>query len=590
MLYCPHPTESLFNEGHLCHFEKKIVDDPTMCMCVSAASFFLLTFSTATNMAVDALRGGMVAMEADKRKSQQQAAIPEDEYMTFDKSAKNIPCPGPYFSRSSPEIIACRGIDQFVFEVFEGFFCCTIASTTTLEQQRQQLQLQQQQLLQQQQQQFAVPQNVRKWTYRGQDMLGLAEEDRVGLGDGNGAGIAISAQGTVLAVASRYNDNIGSDAGSVQVYQYGNFGWQPYGDALTGQHGGEYFGFSVTLNHEGTRLAVGSVRHAGNAGIYQGQVRVYQSRSFLDLANDPSLIKGVWQQVGDPLVGNSKLDNFGHSVSFNANGEILAVGAVQHVGGTDLGYVHVYQNTGESSWMLMGHPLVSEQHGNRFGNAVCLNDEGNVIAVGAHNHDKNDGESSGMVQVFHFKRGWNPLGQVLLGEGPGDLFGGSLSLSGDGMTLAVGAQHNNGSGGGDDNKTKPSSGHVRVFQFYTPDASWQQVGPDIDGQGDGHGAGISVSLADNRVAVGAVYASGSKQEKEESGEVRVYEYEPRQNQWVQLGQTLYGDRGGDHLGHSVAFSSRGDILAMSAPHATTSNGNQSGMVRVVEMQPSTCNP
>ena len=497
-------------------------------------------------------------------------AVPEDELITFDKAAKNVPCPGPYFSRSSPEILACAGIDQFVFEVFEGFFCCTIATTTEQQQAKQRQQDNNNRL-------SSSSSSSSDWTHKGQDMLGLADEDRVGLGDGNGAGIALASNGKILAIGSRYNDNIGSDSGLVQVYRFGDFGWQPFGSGLTGLHGGEYFGFSVALSHNGTVVAIGAVRHADKAGIYQGQVRCYRM-----MPKEPNDINSPrdWQQAGDALIGDDKLDHFGHSVSLSADGTILAVGATQHMGGTNLGYVHVHEWTGDG-WVILGEPLMSRQGGNRFGNAVSLSDSGKIVAIGARTHSENNMPDTGMVQVMRYssqQRHWVPMGPVLYGEGPEDQFGGCVSLAGDGYSLAVGAEHNDGG----DKKRKPSSGHVRVFAYQSFSDTWQQIGHDIDGEGDGHGAGVSVSLAGNRVAVGAIFATHTEG-RQNLGQVRVFEYEPRRDLWIQAGETIYGDNEGDHVGHSVALSVDGHMLAYSAPHADTSRGMDSGYVRVVEM-------
>ena len=58
------------------------------------------------------------------------------------------------------------------------------------------------------------------------------------------------------------------------------------------------------------------------------------------------------------------------------------------------------------------------------------------------------------------------------GESSGDFSGSSVSLSGDGNTVAIGTPYN------DDNGS--NSGHVRIFE--NSGGSWTQVGQNIDGE------------------------------------------------------------------------------------------------------------
>ena len=57
---------------------------------------------------------------------------------------------------------------------------------------------------------------------------------------------------------------------------------------------------------------------------------------------------------------------------------------------------------------------------------------------------------------------------------------------------------------------------------------------------------MSVSLAGNRVAVGAIFATHTEG-RQNLGQVRVFEYEPRRDLWIQAGETIYGDNEGDHV-------------------------------------------
>jgi hypothetical protein len=52
---------------------------------------------------------------------------------------------------------------------------------------------------------------------------------------------------------------------------------------------------------------------------------------------------------------------------------------------------------------------------------------------------------------------WNQLGLDIDGEAANDLSGYSVSLSADGLTVAIGAPGNDGNGN--------SSGHVRIYKY-----------------------------------------------------------------------------------------------------------------------------
>jgi hypothetical protein len=91
---------------------------------------------------------------------------------------------------------------------------------------------------------------------------------------------------------------------------------------------------------------------------------------------------------------------------------------------------------------------------------------------------------------------WVQLGGDINGEATGDFSGYSVSMSGDGSRVAIGAVLNDGRGA--------DSGHVRVYSWNGTNA-WVQLGADIDAEAVGDESGWSVSLSGDgsRVAIGA---------------------------------------------------------------------------------------
>ena len=93
------------------------------------------------------------------------------------------------------------------------------------------------------------------------------------------------------------------------------------------------------------------------------------------------------------------------------------------------------------------------------------------------------------------------------------------------------------------------SGHVRVYQY--DGSQWNKIGQDIDGESAYDYSGYSVSLsADGTiVAIGAIRNDGFKNM---AGHVRVYQYDG--SQWNKISEDIDGEDGGDYNGWSVSLS------------------------------------
>ena len=107
----------------------------------------------------------------------------------------------------------------------------------------------------------------------------------------------------------------------------------------------------------------------------------------------------------------------------------------------------------------MGQDIIGEEEGEWVGTYVSLSGDGLLLAVGSMWADAN-GVDSGRVKVWRYhspKDEWIQVGPDLAGESAGDTFGVTVALSGDGTVLAGGAHYNQVNGG--------KSGHARVFQL-----------------------------------------------------------------------------------------------------------------------------
>ena len=150
---------------------------------------------------------------------------------------------------------------------------------------------------------FAGQVRVYEWDGTGWIQLGV-DIDAEAADDKSGRGLlALSSDGSRLAVGAISNDDGGVGAGHVRVYEWDGISWVQLGLDIDGEAAGDVSGSSVSLSSDGSRLAIGATENDGG-GADAGHVRVYQW-------------DGVgWIQLGQDLDGEAAGDEFGYAVSF----------------------------------------------------------------------------------------------------------------------------------------------------------------------------------------------------------------------------------------------------------------------------------
>jgi len=227
-------------------------------------------------------------------------------------------------------------------------------------------------------------------------------------------------------------------------------------------------------------------------------------------------------------------DIFGISVALSADGNTLAIGAsgedsaATGIGGNQAdntafsaGAVYVFTRSG-ATWAQQAYLKASNTGADdQFGISVALSGDGNTLAVGATGEDSaatgiggdetdNSTVRSGAVYVFSRSGAtWTQQAYVKASNtGANDQFGISVALSGDGNTLAVGANGEDsaatGIGGNQADNTAPDAGAVYVFS--RSGATWTQqayVKASNTGADDQFGISVALSGDGNTLAVGA---------------------------------------------------------------------------------------
>jgi len=328
------------------------------------------------------------------------------------------------------------------------------------------------------------------WTQIGNDIDGEAA------GDESGTAISLNSLGDIVAIGASGNDDGGSSAGHVRVFQNISNVWTQIGSDLDGASAGDFFGASVSLNIDGNILAIGISQESTTLGS-GGQVKIYEN------------ISGVWTQTGNDINGNHLSGEFGSAVKLSADGTIVAVSTP---GAQDeKGVVKVYKNIA-NTWTQIGIDIVGIEDYEYSGITMSLSANGNRVAIGAPYINSD----SGQTRVYENQGGtWIQLGGFINGEAAGDAGDGmSVTLSDDGNTIAVGDASNSGSG-----SFGQHEGNIKVYQFISN--NWVQLGVDIPGIEDEEKFGSSVDFnSDASVLISGIPRAVVN--SYHSGSVRVY--------------------------------------------------------------------
>ena len=108
------------------------------------------------------------------------------------------------------------------------------------------------------------------WSQIGSDIDGEAAGDR------SGTSVALSADGSVVAIGAPDNDGNGNNSGQVRLYRNVGGSWSQIGSDIDGEAAVDYSGSSVALSADGSVVAIGAPYNDGN-GNFSGQVRLYQT-------------------------------------------------------------------------------------------------------------------------------------------------------------------------------------------------------------------------------------------------------------------------------------------------------------------------
>ena len=398
--------------------------------------------------------------------------------------------------------------------------------------------------------------------------------------------------------------------------------WEQAAPTLASRKDGDYFGSNNQLDANGSRFLV-SAKKSSYGAKEGGMVKVYdvdgygsmtqvgqtlygntdgdEVQGVLSLNGDRlamftprrddnagrvwifELRSGKWVNIGKILRPKDSEERFGDAVAISKDGEMIVVGSTY--ANDKKGKVSVFKYAGGKVWQKMGSDINGNFADVRFGwNIDIASDTSTPTFVIGEKRD--DSGRSGEAEVWgwnnRFSR-WMAVGDTIPGENPGDSFGRSVAISADGKKIVSGARFF-----GDKDK-----GGAFVFQYpldLDPDMHpdddpiepWISQGGVVGDWADDNFYHVAINKAGDRIAVG----SGLGQ-----GYVKVFDYGPSISgggAWTQIGDTLRGRIAGENFGSEVSLSHDGKTLLIGSP--SRDNPNQPGSVRLYKLSPKGTHP
>jgi len=386
---------------------------------------------------------------------------------------------------------------------------------------------------------------------------------------GYGPYLSISGDGKTIAVGLSIHQNTSINMSSVTVFKFLSNKWVEYPNIYNlATPPPDVDGFitisgtpwSLALSDDGNILAIGLPNnHEKTPDVTSPHEVGYVE--MLSFAN------GKWTKDLNKLQStNQKVFNsFGSSVSLSADGNTLAVGEIR--GDTasivDCGTVTVFTRQSRSSAWNNSPSVVTSiipTKDNLFGIIVDLSSDGNTLAVGEPTRDLTQ---PGSVTIFNRISTSDPwVRDVTMTLVPANPqlnaqynFGATLSLSGDGNTLAT---SNTLSG----TAILKNSGSVILFSRASKTSNWQRelqlLTSAVKNSDDYFGYGLSLSFTGDTLIVGK---SKSSTNFLEDGEASIF-YKNVNGNWIRNERVLTAPAftGANKFGVALEISADGQTV------------------------------
>lgn len=357
-----------------------------------------------------------------------------------------------------------------------------------------------------------------------------------------GSSIATNSQGDMLALGAAGNNTF--KHGEVLLMKWDGTAWVAHGSnyKINGASS-EALGSFVDMNAQGDKIVIGAPLNPGG-GTARGRAYVYF------LSNNAWYLKLT-------VTGTSNQDRIG-SVCMNATGDIVGV-ATTSGGLNSLGYIKIYNTAdGGTTWTQLGSTIVGEAAGEKIGNYLKMNDNGDVIVISV---------GGNKIRSYYWDgASWIKRGSDVVGVA-GTFMDGipeSLALNSDGNIMAFGCNN---------------SGHGAIVTYSWDGTTWQKMGGPIvisinSSISTNLGFGtISLNAAGNILAT---YVSNNAWEPSRS---RVYRWNG--TRWESLINSIPPPVVGDGI-TSIDLNPAGNKLVIGVGYNSSFKTN-AGLVRVYDI-------
>jgi len=294
---------------------------------------------------------------------------------------------------------------------------------------------------------------------------------------GDQLGNSVSVLGDVAVIGAYEDNDNGMNSGSAYIYRFDGTSWTQEAKLLPADGVvNDRFGISVSISGN---VAIIGAHNGFHNGARSGSAYVFR----YDGTN--------WTEEVKLLAADrAPIDRFGISVS--VSGDIAMIGAyLDDDKGNMSGSVYVYRYDG-TNWAEEAKLLPADgAAGDQFGFSVSISDD--VAVIGARLDDDN-GLNSGSAYVYRYDgANWTEEAKLLATDGAAtDLFGYSVSVSGD--TAVIGSRRD------DDNGT--DSGSAYIYRY--DGTNWEEQAKQSPADGAANDQfGSSVSVSGDTALIGA---------------------------------------------------------------------------------------
>ena len=324
--------------------------------------------------------------------------------------------------------------------------------------------------------------------------------------DNFGISVAMSGDGTKVIVGAYREDSGGLNrAGAAYIYTYDSSS-SSWGTGVkiqaSDKETSDYFGWSVAMNSDGTRIIVGAYAEDAADEVGQAGDLVDAGSAYIYTYDSSS---SSWD-TGTKIVAPDRetLDEFGWSVAMNSAGTRVIVGARYEDFGsrpTNAGAAYIYTYDSSSSSWDTGTKIVASdpENSDHFGGAVAMNSDGTRVIVGAPNEDPGGITNAGSVYIYAYDgSSWAQEAKIVASDPESsDYLGNRVAMNSDGTRIIAGA--NGEDFGGDTN-----AGSAYIFTY--DGSNWVQhakIGASDSASSDNFGYSVAMSGDGAKVIAGA---------------------------------------------------------------------------------------